>query len=206
MFKDFPSTSAMKTHLEMEYPAPKKEDKSPPKKKKPEIEVETLTNDALRDPKKKLGNRTSPITLDSKLKIPTSEDLPEEPDEYIPERRAPRSEDIKKKAPYSNKATVAPRYEEVEEVLEEEDEPEQEFHGNIKGLLRKSRNKKENISSLEEVDPPAARPKTPHVPASDTSKNSLVSSNKDQFGAGNKAQKSLPPPSTGLVCGLEAYV
>jgi len=146
MFRDFTSTSSMKAHLDMEKPEQKKPtERSSSKKKRPEIEVNEISKDTSKE--KKLSMKSSPINLDSKLILNSEGFAPD--DDFTPpgHYRGGREKERGK-----NK----------EIPLEEpEEEIPQEFHGNIKGLLRKSRNMKDKTPSLEELDSERGRPKSP---------------------------------------------
>jgi len=172
----------MKSHLETEHPDIKKPaERLSAKKKKPEIDVSDNVKTNAKDTVKKLSIKDSPINLDSKLILGTES---MNGDDITPPAnfRAPR-EDNKKKERESS----------IDKTKESDEQPPEEFAGNIKGLLRKSRNnKRDNTPSLEEVDrssPPPQRGKS-------------TDSKKGGYGSEpvtNQFQKNPPLPSKNLL-------
>ena len=185
LFRDFTATQATNSYLESEHPDVKKPaDRLSAKKKKPEIDVSDNVKTNPKDTVKKLSIKDSPINLDSKLILGTES---MNGDDITPPAnfRAPR-EDPKKK---ERESSIS-----LEKTKESDEQPPEEFAGNIKGLLRKSRNnKRDNTPSLEEVDraspPPAQRGKS-------------TDSKKGGYGndpVTNNFQKNAPLPTSKLL-------
>jgi len=180
LFRDFPSTQGMKTNLEMEHPDNKKPaERLSAKKKKPEIDVSENVKTNPKDTVKKLSIKDSPINLDSKLILGTESF---NGDDITPPANFRAGREDKKKPEERRKETSISK--------ESEQPPEEEFAGNIKGLLRKSRNnKRENTPSLEEVD---------RVPSPQRGKSTDSKKGYGNDPVGNQFQKNPPIQNKGL--------